>query len=384
MLSGAGAAMRGFLRLLHTPLGYDPHNIMSVGIPVHDGAYPTWEARSAYFEKLRNQVAAVPGVTMAAISTNATPPSNGWNTSIEVMGKPRRDDQKVRINFVNQAYFPILRIRLAQGRIWDEAQTHNAAPVAVINETMARLYFPDGALDRALKIPEMKSEPPFNLSPSGDNPWLQVIGIVADKRDDGLSKPILPEAFIPYTLSMRMWTQILVRSEASPLSLLHAIGKQVNSVDSDQQISGQVQDLEQWIREQQEWQQEHLVAWVFGAFAALAVALAATGLYSVVSFSVAQRTSEFGIRMALGARPGDVQRVVFASAIVSVSSGVAAGILLTLALNNVLASWAEGSSRDALVLLCATGLLSLVAAIACAAPAYRASSVDPMTALRYE
>jgi predicted permease len=384
MLSGAGAAMRGFLRLLHTPLGYDPHNIMSVGIPVHDGAYPTWEARSAYFEKLRNQVAAVPGVTMAAISTNATPPSNGWNTSIEVMGKPRRDDQKVRINFVNQAYFPILRIPLAQGRIWDEAQTHNAAPVAVINETMARLYFPDGALGRALKIPEMKSEPPFNLSPSGDNPWLQVIGIVADKRDDGLSKPILPEAFIPYTLSMRMWTQILVRSEASPLSLLHAIGKQVNSVDSDQQISGQVQDLEQWIREQQEWQQEHLVAWVFGAFAALAVALAATGLYSVVSFSVAQRTSEFGIRMALGARPGDVQRVVFASAIVSVSSGIAAGILLTLALNNVLASWAEGSSRDALVLLCATGLLSLVAAIACAAPAYRASSVDPMTALRYE
>jgi ABC-type antimicrobial peptide transport system permease subunit len=88
--------------------------------------------------------------------------------------------------------------------------------------------------------------------------------------------------------------------------------------------------------------------------------------------------------MALGARPGDVQRVVFASAIVSVSSGIAAGILLTLALNNVLASWAEGSSRDALVLLCATGLLSLVAAIACAAPAYRASSVDPMTALRYE
>lgn len=384
MLAGAGAAMRGFLRLLHTPLGYDPHNIMSVGIPVHDGSYPTWDARSAYFETLRNKVAAVPGVTMAAISTNATPPSNGWNTTIEVMGKPPRDDQKVRINFVNQQYFPILRIPLAQGRLWNEAENHNAARVAVINETMARLYFRDGALGRALKIPDMKSEPPFQLTPPGDVPWLQIIGVVADKRDDGLSKPILPEAFIPYTLSMRMWTQILVRSEVSPLSLLHAVGKQVNSVDSDQQISGQVQDLEKWIQDEEEWQQEHLVAWLFGAFAVLAMALAATGLYSVVSFSVAQRTNEFGVRMALGAQPGDVLRVVFASAAVSVGSGIAAGILLTLALNNVLAAWAEGSSRDVLVLLSATALLCFVAAVACAAPAYRASSVDPMVALRYE
>jgi predicted permease len=384
MLAGAGAAMRGFLRLLDTPLGYDPHNIMSVGIPVHDGAYPNWEARAAYFEKLRDKVAAVPGVAMAAISTNATPPSNGWNTSIEVMGKARRDDQKVRINFVSPGYFPILRIPLAQGRLWDETENHNAARVAVINATMARLYFPGGALGHALRIPDMKNEPPFNLSPMGDDVWLQVVGVVADKRDDGLSKPILPEAFIPYTLSMRMWTQILVRSEMSPLSLLHAVGKQVNAVDSDQQISGDVQDLEHWIQGQPEWEQEHLVAWLFGAFAVLATALAAAGLYSVVSFSVAQRTNEFGIRMALGARPGDVQRVVFGSAVVSVGSGMAAGILLTLALNNVMAGWAEGSSRDALVLLCAAVLLCAVAAVACAAPAHRASRADPMTALRYE
>jgi ABC-type antimicrobial peptide transport system permease subunit len=213
---------------------------------------------------------------------------------------------------------------------------------------------------------------------------LQIIGVVADKRNDGLSKAILPEAFIPYTLSMRMWTQILVRSETSPLSLLHSIGAQVNSVDSDQQISGNVQDLEQWIQGEEEWQQEHLVAWLFGAFAVLATALAATGLYSVVSFSVAQRTNEFGIRMALGAKPGDVLRVVFASTLVSVGSGMAAGIVLTFALNNVLATWAEGSSRDVFVLVGATAVLSAVAALACAAPAYRASSVDPMTALRFD
>lgn len=181
-----------------------------------------------------------------------------------------------------------------------------------------------------------------------------------------------------------MWTQILVRADMSPLTLLHAIGKQVNSVDSDQQINGQVEDLEQWIQDEQEYQQEHLVAWLFGAFAVLAMSLAAAGLYSVVSFSVAQRTNEFGIRMALGARRGDVLRVVFGSAGVSVGCGIAAGVLLTVALSNVLANWAEGSSRDVSVLLGATAVLCVVAALACAAPAYRASSVDPMTALRYE
>ena len=104
------------------PLGYDPHNVMSVGIPVHDGSYPTWEARSAYFEQIRNRVAAVPGVTFAAISTNATPPSNGWNTGIEILGKPPQDSQKVRVNFVSPGYFPILHIPLAQGRLWDERE----------------------------------------------------------------------------------------------------------------------------------------------------------------------------------------------------------------------------------------------------------------------
>ena len=385
MLAGAGAAMEGFLRLIHTPLGYDPHNVMSVGIPVHDGAYPTWEARKAYFEQLRNKAATVPGVTMAAISSNATPPSNGWQTGVEILGKPQRDGQKIRVNFVSPGYFPILRIPLATGRIWDEAENHNAAHLAVINETMAKLYFPNGdALEHSLRVPEIKDELPYVTTASGGDTWLQIVGIVADKRDDGLRNPILPEAFVPYTLSMRVWTQILVRSEVPPLSLLHAVGLQVNSVDPEQQINGQVQDLDHWITGQQEYEQEQLVAWLFGAFAVLALALAAVGLYSVVSYSVAQRTNEFGIRMALGAQRMHVLRIVFASTVASVGSGIVVGIALTLALNKVLARWAEGSSRDPLVLLAVTVLLSVVAAIACSAPARRAVKVDPMTALRYE
>jgi predicted permease len=358
---------------------------MSVGIPVHDGTYKTWAERSAYFEQIRNKVAAVPGVTMAAISTNATPPSNGWPTVVEILGKAARDEQKVRVNFVSPGYFPVLRIPVEQGRIWDEAENHRAAQLVVINETMARLYFPNGdALGHSLKIPEMRDEPPFNLAAEGAGGWLQIVGVVADKRDDGLRKPILPELFIPFTLSMRMWTQVLVRSEVPPLSLLHAVGAQVNSIDPEQQISGQVQDLEHWITSQQEWEQEHLVAWLFGAFALLALALAAVGLYSVVSYTVVQRTNEFGIRMALGAPRAHVLGIVFSSMVVSVGGGIVAGLVLTLALSRLLARWAEGSSRDPLVLLAGTVLLGLVAALACAVPARRASEVDPMTALRYE
>jgi len=385
MLAGAGAAMQGFLHLMHTPLGYDPHNVMSVGIPVHDGTYPVWKARQAYFEELQNRTATVPGVTMAAMSSNATPPSNGWHTGVEILGEPRRDDLRVRINFVSPGYFPLLRIPLAQGRIWDESENHNAAHVAVINQTLARLYFPNGdAIGRSLRVPDMKDAAPYRLGAPGSDSWLQIVGIIADKRDDGLRNPILPEAFVPYTLSMGMWTQILVRSEQSPLRLLHAVGVQVNSVDADQQINGNVQDLDHWITGQQEYEQEQLVAWLFGAFALLALALAAVGLYSVVSYSVAQRTNEFGIRIALGARSGHVLKIAFSPVVVSVGSGIVAGIVLTLALNKVLARWIEGTSHDPMIVLAVTGLLGVVAAIACSAPARRAAGVDPMTALRYE
>jgi predicted permease len=385
MLAGASAATEGFLRLMHTPLGYDPHNIMSVGIPVHDGTYKTWADRSAYFEQLRARAATVPGVTMAAISSNATPPSNGFNTQFEILGRPATEQQLARINLVSPGYFPALRIKLAQGRIWDETENHNAAHVAVINETLAKQYFPNGdAIGHSLKVAALTPQLPFRLTAPAANGWMQIVGIIADKRNDGLRNPIKPEAFIPFTMSLGMGTQILVRSDVPPLSLLHAVAAQVNSVDPDQQVNGQVEDLEHWISDQQDWQQEHLVAWIFGGFAVLALALAAVGLYSVVSYTVAQRTNEFGIRMALGAQRAHVLAIVFASTAASVGGGILAGLALTLALHKVLAQWAQGSSRDPLILLVVTLLLTLVAAVACVLPARRASRVDPMTALRYE
>lgn len=183
-----------------------------------------------------------------------------------------------------------------------------------------------------------------------------------------------------------MWeyTEILVRSDVPPLSLLHAVRKQLTLVNGDQQTHSEVEDLEQWIREEPEWQQNYLIAWIFAAFSVLALALAAVGLYSVVSYSVTQRTNEFGIRMALGARRSHVLRIVFASIMLNVGSGILAGIGLTVALSRVPGAGAEGGARDLVILPAAAVLLILVAGFACAVPARRASKVEPMTALRYE
>jgi predicted permease len=386
LLAGAGSAMEGFVQLMHKPLGYDPHNVMSVGIPLRENSYATWAARAAYFEQLRAKVAETPGVTMAAISSNATPPRNGWISRFEILGKPAVEQQMGSINLVGPGYFAALRIPLLQGRVWTETENHNGAHVAVINRTLAQRYFPNGdAIGHSVKLPAVEDRPPaILLAPNLADSWLPIVGIVEDARNDGLRNSVKPAIFLPYTLFMHEGTQILVRSEVPPLTLLHAVAAQLTAVNPDQQTWSEIQDLDTWISEEPEWQQEHLAAWIFGVFAWLALALAAVGLYSVVSYTVAQRTNEFGIRMALGAQRGDVLRIVFASTLGSVGSGILAGLALTLAMNTILAKWAEGNSRDPIILLAGALLLTLVSGIACAIPARHASEIDPMAALRCE
>ncbi len=385
MMAGAGAAIEGFLHLANMKLGYDPHNVMSVGIPVHDGTYKVWGERAAYFEQLHDKVAEVPGVSMVAISSNATPPANGFNVKFEIMGKPSAQDQSLNFNMVSREYFPVLRIPLVQGRTWDHAEEHRGAAVVVVNQTFARRYFPNGdAVGHSIKTPAMTAQPPFQLTSPGSEGWLLIVGVVADKLDDGLASPILPEAFVPYTMAMGMYTQILVRSEVPPLTLLHAIRAQVNAIDHDQQTNGDVRDLDHWITRMPEFARGQLVSWLFGAFAALALALAAVGLYSVVSYTVVQRRNELGIRSALGAQRGHVLRIVFNSTVLSVGCGVVAGVLLAVALNRTMAAWSAESARDPLLLLGSTCVLALVATLACAIPAWHASGIDPMRSIRYD
>jgi len=385
MMAGAGAAIEGFLKVVHTNLGYNPHNVMSVGIPIHDGTYKTWQERSVYFERLYDKVAGVPGVKLAAVSSNATPPANGFNAHLEIVGRPTTADQPFKFNMVSKDYFPTLRVPLVQGRIWDDAETHRGAALMVVNQAFAKKYFPSGdAVGHTVKGKGLKPQPPYLLlSPEAENGFL-IIGVVADKLDDGLSKPIVPETFVPYTTVMGMYTQILVRSDVPPLSLLHTVRLAVNSIDPDQQTNNDVRDLDHWITRLPEYARGQLVAWLFGAFAGLALALASVGLYSVVAYTAAQRTNEFGIRVALGADRGHVLGLVFRSTVASVGAGILAGVILTLALNKVMASWAAESVRDPMLLLGATVVLSGVATLACIFPAWRAAGVDPMTAIRTE
>ncbi len=385
LLAGAGVAMRAFVRMMRVNLGYDPHNTMSVGIPVHDNSYTTWEARRAYFHQLLQKVGEMPDVIAAGISTNATPPDNGWEMRFEISGKPTAEQQLARINLISPEYFTVLHIPLLQGRIWDENETAHGAKLALINQTLAHQYFPNGeAIGREIRVPEFKDDPPLQLDVAGSNSWLQVIGIVADALDDGLQGHVKPALFLPYTISMPLYTQILVRTRVPPLQLLHAVREQIHAVDPDQQAARNVRDLDGWITTQPEWEQGHLIATLFGGFAILALALAATGLYSVISYAVTQRTGEFGIRMALGARPKDVFLIVFRSAVMSVAGGVLTGVLLTITLNRVLARWIQGSSLDALILAGVILLLVATSGLSCFIPARRASSVDPTVALRYE
>uniref|UniRef100_Q01X80 Permease n=1 Tax=Solibacter usitatus (strain Ellin6076) TaxID=234267 RepID=Q01X80_SOLUE len=386
LLAGAGSAMQSFLKMIHTPLGYDPHNVMSVGIPVHENFYTTWAARGAYFEQLRAKVAETPGVTMTAISSNATPPRNGSWSRFEILGKPAAEEQSASINLVNPAYFPLLRIPLLEGRIWSETENHNGSHVAVINHSLAQRYFPNGdAIGHSVKLPNFEDRPPVHLTPPNiGESWLPIVGVVADAKNDGLGRPITPAVYVPFTLNLMVDTQILVKSQGPPLALLRAVRAQLSAVNPDQQTYTYVEDLETWISDEPQWQQEHLAAWIFGVFGILALALSAVGLFSVVSYTVAQRTNEFGIRMALGAQPRHVLRIVFQSTLVSVGSGIVAGLALTLALNTILARWATGNSRDPLILVAGALLLAIVASVACAIPAWHASKVDPMTALRCE
>jgi putative ABC transport system permease protein len=185
---------------------------------------------------------------------------------------------------------------------------------------------------------------------------------------------------------MRMWmfTQVLVRTRTAPLVNLNRIRAAVRAVDPEQQVFGRTQDLNQWIQGQDEYSFGRLVAALFTGFAALALALAAIGLFSVISYGVAQRTNEFGIRMALGATPARVVRLVLASTVWEVTIGLVCGALLSLSLNGALKKWTEGSSQTPLLVAAAILLLIATPISASVIPARRAAAVDPMTALRFD
>jgi predicted permease len=384
LLAASGAAMKEFVHMLHRPLGYDPRNVMSIGIPLRNGSYTTWEARTSYFGQLREKVAQTPGVTTAAISLLSNPPRCGWDGIFEILGMARTEPKETKFLFVSSEYFVTLHIAILRGRVWSTVEDQTAASVAVVNRAFAQRYLAnEDPLSRAIKL-IMVEDPAILVPPNLVGGTVRIVGVVDDFLNDGLSDPVQPAILVPYTFGLPDGMQILVRSAAPPLTLVNAVKTQLAQVDPDQQTQDNIEELVSWISNGPEWQREHLSAWIFGIFAWLAVALAAIGLYSVVSYGVAQRTSEFGIRMALGAQSGNLLRLVFSSVLGSVGAGILAGLGLSVAFSSVIAKCAQGSVRDPGILLAGVVVLLVVAAMACAIPARRAASIDPMKALRAE
>ncbi|HKO20775.1 MAG TPA: ABC transporter permease, partial [Acidobacteriaceae bacterium] len=186
MLAGAGAAIEGFVRLAHRPLGYDPQHVMSVGIPIHDGTYKTWPERVAYFQRLHDAANGIPGVESSAISSNATPPSNGFRTKFDIVGRPAATEQTFRFNMVSREYFSTLKIPLLRGRIWDASDEHRGAAMVVVNQTFAREYFADSdPVGHSIRVQGVAAQPPYLLAAPGAAGPMTIIGVIADKLNDG-------------------------------------------------------------------------------------------------------------------------------------------------------------------------------------------------------
>jgi len=363
-------------------------HLMSVPIPIHRHSLLTREHRAAYIETLRQKIATVPGVSQVAISADATPPDSGESRPFEIRGSVFAQRQFLRAEFTDGEYFSALHIPLLQGRLWDQAENTRGAAVCIINQALARRYFPNGgAIGSQIRMPELEipvTNPGELVGVPDTAGWMQVIGVVSDTLDNGLDKPVLPALYTPYTRFMWEFTQFLVRTDGPSLATLHPIQLAIQSINADQQVERNVRDLQQWIDNQPEVQQQRLFSILFGLFSSLALALALVGLYSVVSYSVAQRTNEFGIRMALGAQRSHVLAIVSGSVGITVGSGLAAGTVIFLTMHRLLMRVAENSDFSPLILMGVVALFALCAALACTIPAMRATSIDPMNALRTE
>jgi predicted permease len=383
LLTASAAAIQSFRRLLHSDMGFDPHHVADFSIPVHANSYTTWESRNNYFQQLRDKVAETPGVTAASLALIA-PPDSAWDFPIEILGQSAVGSQITNINFVDPQFFSILHIPLLRGRLWDQAESQQGARSAVVNAEFVRRYFPQGdVLGHSVRIPSLKKQP-SRVAAYGSDGWLQIIGVVGDVRNDGLDKPVKPEIYVPYSLYLIEFEQILVRTQGDPLALESAIRRQIASINPGQQVSYPVISMQDRIEHESEWAREHLIAVLSSIFSVLALVLATVGIYSVVSYSVAQRIHEFGIRMALGAQRRHILQNVLVTAGISVGAGLAAGLVLSFSLSGLLSRWMENSVRDPLLIFAVCFLLLVVALLACIVPAFRASLIQPMKALRTE
>ncbi len=383
LLAGAGGAVKTFLAKIHTPLGFDPDHVVALNVAMPKGATTTWQERINQNEMVRQAVAQAPGVAEAGVSTSWFPGFGGFYGKIEIQSKPTLTDSQAVLTLISPQLLSALRIPLLRGRIFDDAECRRGAHLAMVNQAFAKQYLGDlDPIGQSVRSPLLKTDQPNLLSAQSADNWLEVVGVVGDAKNDGLDRAVRPAIFLPYSFILPPEERFIVRASGDPETTIRSVKERLREINPEL-VVGRDHTLSWWL-ETDGWGKERFIATLFGLFAALALVLAATGLYSVVSFAVTQRTQELGIRMALGACPGSVVKLVLGSTAVMLSIGVAVGLTLSVILNHVVASWAGGSSRDPVTLFVAAAILFLVAGIACVLPAWRAASIDPMRALRVQ
>jgi predicted permease len=383
LLAGAGAALRAFAGLIHTPMGFDPHRLFYMAVATPRESNHTWQELVAEQQSYLRAAEEVPAVASASISNTWLPPFGGFRGKVEVSSNPSLTDAQAVLGLVSDNIFTTLRIPLLRGRFFTRDEQAVVAHVALVNRAFVRQYIPGGdPIGKSVRSPALKFDSGNLVSAPGADGWFQIVGVVDDARNDGLDRPVQPAMYVPASLVAAPDALLLMRAKGDPETAMRAVGTRLHQLSSELFILDQHEMS--WLLDTQAWGREKFLASLFGLFALLALTLSAAGIYSVVSYTVSHRTREFGVRMALGARRAGVVRLVLQSSLLTVAAGAGIGSVLSLILGKVLATSTHATVHDPTMLLAAVGVLLVIAALACIYPAWRAASIDPIRAIRTE
>ncbi|HEX8459368.1 MAG TPA: ABC transporter permease [Pyrinomonadaceae bacterium] len=380
LLIGAALLINSFLRLRNIDPGFRPENLLTMRVELPDVKYPDHRRRAAFYNELLGRLETLPGVKSAAVTTNLPLYRQGNSTEISIEGRPdpapgqgKRPSVTTRV--ISPHYFQTMGIGLLQGRGFSEQDKIDSPAVAVISETMARRFWPN-------QDPTGKRFTPGSLTSTDPGDWITVVGVAKDVRQFELVADPKPQMYLPYVQAEFFApNDLVISTDLEPLSLAASVRRTVLEVDKDQPISD-IRTMEDIVSESVARQRFSML--LLGIFAALALVLAAVGIYGVMSYSVAQRTREFGIRMALGARRSDVLRLAVGQGVKLVLIGIAIGLGAAFILTRVMSSLLFGvSATDPLTFITISLVLTGVAALASFIPARRATKIDPMLALRH-